>query len=284
LLADNDFQEGLKNYRDLSYLGTTLDQWQDNMDAFGAMIETRQKAYDLELPKTDALLATDAPSHLRAERGSIDSELTAIETGSDVAALGTREEREQWARVRRLEEALATAGSGADLDEARGKLKLIKGVLYWRLDAAFKARVYAKRRELRSLDASLNEAQNRWVRVQSARQSVPNDTGEFAARIAALADRIAKLKVALASAGERQSGYLVDLAQNELGAQKGRLAAYEVEARFALADIYDRASVPKTVPAPPPASNDEDDSPDMPATAPAPDPAVVPAPAPGATQ
>jgi hypothetical protein len=282
LLADNDFQEGLKNYRDLSYLGATLDKWRDNMEAFGAMIETRQQAYDQELPKTDALLATDAPSHLRAERGAIDSELTAIETGSDVAALGTREERDQWERVRRLEEALATAGSGEDLDEARAKLRLIKGVLYWRLDAAFKARVYAKRRELRALDASLNEAQNRWVRVQSARQSVPNDTGEFAARIAALAERIAALKVALASAGERQNGYLVTLAQDELGAQKGRLAAYEVEARFALADIYDRANAPKTAPAAPPASGDEDSS-DAPAPAPTPDPAAMPAPAPGGT-
>jgi hypothetical protein len=288
LLADNDFQEGLKNYRDLTYLGSTLDTKQQDMDTFDAMIDTRQKAYDQELPKTDALLATDAPTRLRAERGSIDSELTAIETGSDVAALGTSEERAQWERVRRLEEALANAGTGQDLDEARAKLKLIKGVLYWRLDAAFKARVYAKRRELRALDASLNEAQNRWVRVQSARQSVPNDTGEFAARIAALAQRISALKAALASAGQRQNGYLVELSQNELGAQKGRLAAYEVEARFALADIYDRASTPKTPAPAPPAPGEEaapDDSgsapQDAPAPMPVPDSGTAPAPAPG---
>jgi chromosome segregation ATPase len=187
-----------------------------------------------------------------------------------------------------LEEALANAGTGQDLDEARAKLKLIKGVLYWRLDAAFKARVYAKRRELRALDASLNEAQNRWVRVQSARQSVPNDTGEFAARIAALAQRISALKAALASAGQRQNGYLVELSQNELGAQKGRLAAYEVEARFALADIYDRASTPKTPAPAPPAPGEEaapDDSgsapQDAPAPMPVPDSGTAPAPAPG---
>jgi hypothetical protein len=279
LLADNDFQEGLKNYRDLTYLRSLLENKQEDMDTFDAMIETRQKAYDQELPKTDALLATDAPAHLRAARGSIDSELNAIETGSDVAALGTSEERGQWERVRRLEEALLNAGSGEDLDEARAKLKLIKGVLYWRLDAAFKARVYAKRRELRALDASLNEAQNRWVRVQSARESVPTNTGEFAARIAALAQRISALKVALARAGDRQNGYLVELAQDELGAQKGRLAAYEVEARFALADIYDRASAPKAPPAAPPAA-DEEATPESPGAEPPTDQGAMPAPAP----
>src|SRR5260221_1478247 len=44
LLAENDFQEGLKNYRDLAYLGGTLKHWDESMDAFAAMIATRQLA------------------------------------------------------------------------------------------------------------------------------------------------------------------------------------------------------------------------------------------------
>jgi hypothetical protein len=43
------------------------------------------------------------------------------------------------------------------------------------------------------------------------------------------------------SAGE-QSNYLQSVAASELGAQKERLATYAVQARFALADIYDRAA------------------------------------------
>ena len=41
---------------------------------------------------------------------------------------------------------------------------------------------------------------------------------------------------------QQQSDYLEQLAESELSAQKQRLAAYAVQARFALADIYDRAS------------------------------------------
>jgi hypothetical protein len=35
--------------------------------------------------------------------------------------------------------------------------------------------------------------------------------------------------------------FLTQLAQNEAAGAEARLAAYEVQARFALADIYDRA-------------------------------------------
>jgi hypothetical protein len=257
LLADNDFQEGLKNYRDLGYLGGTLTRWNQSMDAFGAMIDTRERAYADRLPRADALLASNAPAKFLAARAAVDSRLTSIETGDDIAALGTSAEQKQWAKLRQLEAALAGA-AGADSEAMkieRDKLKLMKGVLYWRLDSEFKQRDYSQRRALRALDAALNEAQNRWARVQRARGSVPTNTGEFATRIAALAARIAQLQQSLLDSAQQQNVFLQHLAQNELLAQKERLAAYQVQARFSLADIYDRASsgaAPAKPPAEPP--------------------------------
>jgi len=244
LLADNDFQEGLKNYRDLGYLGGTLTRWNQSMDAFGAMIDTRERAYADRLPRADALLASELPAKFLAARAAVDARLTSIETGDDVAALGTSAEQKQWSKLRQMEAALASAtgGDSAGLQIERDKIKLMKGVLYWRLDNEFKQRDYSQRRALRALDAALNEAQNRWARVQRARGSVPTNTGEFATRIAALATRIAQLQQALLDSAQQQSLFLQHLAQNELLAQKDRLAAYEVQARFSLADIYDRAS------------------------------------------
>ena len=284
LLADNDFQEGLKNYRDLGYLAGTLKGWDDSMDAFRAMIDTRERAQAERLPRADALLTSNAPAKLLAARAAVDSRLTAIETGADVAALGSTQERAQWAKVRSLEAALADA-TGTDADELqtdRDKFRLMKGVLYWRLDAQFKERSYAERRELRALDSLLYEAQNRWVRVRRARSSVPTNTGEFEARIAALAARIAQLKEHLAQAAQQQNQYLEQLASTALLEQKDRLAAYEVQARFALADIYDRASTPPTPAAPstpPPASSVTPSSSAAPTTTPDAAPDAAPAPA-----
>ncbi|MFI4867769.1 MAG: hypothetical protein ACHQDD_00280 [Steroidobacterales bacterium] len=242
LLADNDFQEGLKNYRDLNFLQHGLSGWDDSMEAFAAMIDTRERAYAEHLPRTDALLATDAPTRLRAQRAAVDSRLNAIETGNDVVALGTAEERDQWARIAALEEQVATLPHDIEGEAAADKVRLLKGALYWRLDAAFNERIYNQRRALRQLDAALEELQNRWVRVQRARATVPTNTGEFAQRIAALAERIKAVRERLADTSGKQSEYLQNVAASELSTQKQRLDAYAVQARFALADIYDRAA------------------------------------------
>jgi hypothetical protein len=79
----------------------------------------------------------------------------------------------------------------------------------------------------------------------------------LAARVHAMRDR-------LSQTSQQQSQYLDDVAETELRAQKERLDAYALQARFALADIYDRgadeagsAAPPATTPAPEPAPSPE---------------------------
>jgi TolA-binding protein len=244
ILAGHDFQEGLKNYRDLDYMGRTLDRWAESMDAFGNMIDTREHAYAERLPKVDALLASGAPERMQHERDDLEARLNSIERSGDVAALGSADERSLWAKVREIETALAAAPNDEANNALRDRLRLVKGVLYFRLNDAFKARVWQERRTIKDLDLALHEAQERWIRVDRARKSVPTNTGEFAARIDALRGRIAALETRLASTRQKQNEYLEQLAAAELTAQKDRLATYEVQARFALATMYDRAANP----------------------------------------
>ncbi|HEV7432196.1 MAG TPA: hypothetical protein VGN77_04070, partial [Steroidobacteraceae bacterium] len=199
------------------------------------------------------------------------------ETGADVAALGTPKEQVQWGKIRQLEAAATDGGNPdhAQMVGERDKIKLMKGVLFWQLDERFKERSYMERRELRALDAQLNEAQNRWVRVQKARGSVPTNTDEFAARITELAARITELKGKLTQSAQQQQQYLEHLASQALLEQKDRLAEYQVQAHFALADIYDRASAPPAAPAAAPGPDDSADTPpDTPPETPADAPAA----------
>jgi hypothetical protein len=241
VLAGHDFQEGLKNYRDLVYLGHTLAHWSDSMAAFGDMIDPRERAYAERLPRADALLATDAADALQRRREDLAGRLNSVAAEGDIAALGSPEEREQWTQIQRIEAQLATAPAGAETDQYRERLRLVKGVLLFHLDEAFKARVWQQRRALKDLDLALGEAQNRWVRVQHARKSVPANTGEFAARITSLQQRIQALQARLVTTQQRQNDYLAGLAVAQLQEQKQRLAAYRVQARFELASMYDRA-------------------------------------------
>jgi lipopolysaccharide biosynthesis regulator YciM len=242
LLAGHDFQEGLKNYRDLTFMGKTLDRWGDNMEAFGDMIDTRERAYAQRTPKVDALLASGAVDKLAQRRTDLETRVNTIEKDTDVAALGSDEERGQWAKIQGMEAALAGAPDTPENAELRERVKLVKGVLYFRLNDSFKARMWQQRRSIKDLDLALHEAQSRWIRVDHARKSVPNNNGEFAARVADLKARIEALQGRLAEVQKKQTVYLAQLAIHELDEQKDRLAAYQVQARFALASMYDRAA------------------------------------------
>ena len=257
VLAGHNFQEGVKNYRDLVYMSSTLDRWGDSMAAFEDMIDTRQRAYAEQLPRTDALLASRAVDRLQQRDAALDSALRTIESQHDVAALGTAEERAQWARMQRVEAGLAGARASAENAELHARLAMVKGVLYYRLDEAFGARVWQAHRGLRDLGLALNEAQSRWIRVERARRNMPVNTGEFAARVDALRGRIVSLQGRLAAAELRQNAYLAQLAVHELEQQKDRLAAYQVQARFALATMYDRAANAEATRSKPPAAQPE---------------------------
>jgi hypothetical protein len=212
------------------------------MVAFQDMIETREHAYTERLPRADALLASGAVEKLQQRNVTLANELRTIETQHDMAALGTASERAQWARVQRVEAALAQQPDTPENADLRKRLVLVKGVLQFRLHDAFNARLWQEHRGLKDLNLALHEAQSRWIRVERDRKSVPTNTGEFAARVGALKQRIEGLQTRLATTEQRQSVFLARLAAHELEEQKDRLAAYQVQARFALATMYDRAA------------------------------------------
>ena len=242
LLAGNEFQEGLKNYRDLTFMQRNLAEWSRSLVAFGDMVDTRQAAYEQRLPKIDASLSGVDPKELQHKRVELESRLAEAERSGDVVALGTSHEQEMWSRIGGIEDALAAQPENRALDETRDKVRLLKGVLAWQLNESYKARIWSTRRSLKELDLALREMEKRWLRVQQARDSFPNDTAGFATRVAALKPRIDALNTRLAAAGRAQGEYLAGIAVQELEAQKERLAAYQVQARFALATIYDRAA------------------------------------------
>jgi len=242
VLAGYDFQAGLRSYRDMAYMSDTLARWGDNMTAYEDMIATRQRAYAQEVPVADALLASGAVDKMQQRRRDLQAKLDGIENEQDVAALGSAQERAQWARVLRDEAALAAGPQNEQTAAAAEKLRLLKGVLLYRMSASFKAHLWQNQRTVKEMDLALQDARSRWVRVESARKNVPSDTGEFSERVAVLKQRIAALQVRLAATEAKQKEYLAQIAVGELEQQKDRVAAYQVQARFALANMYDRAA------------------------------------------
>ena len=242
LMASNRFQEGLKNYRDLLYLNRNLDHWVESLGAFDDILDTRERAYQQRLPAIDDSLSSVDLDAMLAHRVELESRLQAIERTEDVVALGTEKEQETWRTVTEMEPLIARLPDDAASDEIRVKQRFLKGLLMWDLRRDYKARLWAEKKSLADLDRQLREAQRRHHEVESARNDWPEKFVELTARIEGLRPRVAGMQGEAQAALLKQQLFLQDVAVAELKAQRERLSTYMIQARFALASIYDRAA------------------------------------------
>jgi hypothetical protein len=243
LLATHEFQEGLKNYRDLRLMQRNLASWSLSVQAFNDMVDTRRRAFDQRQAGLQSTLDAVDLDAMEAHKNELESRVSLAERDNDALALATAHEKEQWSKVEQIEKMLANADQNDPMvQEQREKIRLIRGTLLWNFNASYKARLWRARKEMRELDVAYKEARRRSVLVSRAREDYPARTEEFARRVATLQPRIDGLSARLEATGQAQNRYLASIAIKELENQKQRLASYSLQARYALASIYDKAA------------------------------------------
>jgi len=239
LLATHKFQEGIKNYRDLHYLKRNLDDWQKSVEVYSNMLDTRKYAFDERLPRIEQSLAQADLDGMVQRKLEFDAHLNNIEESQDSLALATEYEFEMWGEIAAIERNPVLQASIPEAAEVRAKVKLLKGVLQWNLDREYKSRLWKVRRDLQQTGEALVETQRSRRKIDEAMRIEPELFAEFSTRVNGLSPRIDELKARVELAMDRQSAFMQDIAVEELQAQKGRLDTYSVQARFALAAIYD---------------------------------------------
>lgn len=242
LLATHKFQEALKNYRDLRYLSRNLAGWQDSVGVFQSMLDTRDLAWQQRLPTATASLAAADIESMVDRKLDLDAKLNGIERNNDSLALATPREFEMWGEIVGLERNAALVADSPEAREARDKIALLKGVLQWNLDKEFNDRLWQIRRNLRQAGEALVETQRARRSIDTSMQKEPMLFAEFGGRIEGLSPRIDTMQRRVDASMARHRVFLQRIAVEELQAQKGRLETYTVQARFALAAIYDRSS------------------------------------------
>lgn len=242
MLATHEFQEGLKNYRDLAYLSRNLDGWQDNVEVYRNMLDTRILAYNDRLPRVEQSLVEADIEGVITRKRDFDARLNTIEQNSDSLALASTREFELWGEISAIERNPALQAQIPEAQEVRDKVSMLKGVLLWELDRDFKSRLWTIRKNLRETGEALVETQRSRREVDDTMQEEPLLYASLNGQVDGLSPRIDSLKLKVALAMEQQRAFLRGVAVDELHAQKQRLQTYTVQARFALADIYDRGS------------------------------------------
>jgi len=243
VLAQHEFQEAFKNLRDLRFLAGNLQAWQDKLAVFDDMLDNRRRTYAERLPQVRAQAGTSGLAALQQRRDDVAAALLRVEQDVDTAALATGRQRALIDRVKRVNDGLAAAGSDASLDTAREHARLASGLLTWELAQDHVARLWSAQKDLRVIDRELGEARQHDEALARAQVDEPARFEAFAGRIAELRARIEALMPRVAALAQQQQLVAQDIAVAQLVQQKERLALYSTQARFAVAQLHDRASV-----------------------------------------
>jgi TolA-binding protein len=241
LIANHEFQDGLRTYRDLVALDEHLAQWQEKLGAYNDMIDTRALAYDQRLPAVENRLAEIELTELQSQRDKLVAKFTDISQSRNIVGLANEREARLWSQLE-----VAAQNPAWSLEQsrtAREKHRILKGALLWDLDREYKYRLWQQQRSIAELDEALSVAHDFRERTNAARKTVPQWLDEYAGRVDTLAPRIDAMQAKIGTLLGRQQQQLQVLVTREFSAQKERLATYRVQARFALATIYDRATV-----------------------------------------
>jgi len=239
LMATHDFQEALKNYRDLRFLIARLDQWAEDAVIYRDMLATRRQGFRERLPAVlQSRRALDQP-RLMAERDRLRARLQEIEQHGDAEALANREEFDKLGQLESIRRRMSRQTSG---DAEWERYRLLRGLMRWDIEVEFPARLWQARKSLHALDEALSETDVRRSMLARAREETPARLEAFEGRIEALAPRIRALQQRSRDLARAQADYLGHLAIAELDQQRERLATYQTQVRFAVAQIYDQSA------------------------------------------
>ena len=242
LMASNDFQTALQNYLDLGDLHRRLIAWQSGFDAFEDLIRLRRANYEPLLPQVDAKFRElDSQMRLRLEqRDHLQKRLQDILTAPRPALLATADERVALERLRKIETALKDM-SDAECAALQVRVQNLQGVLTWRLYTEYPERLTQAHKNLHALNEDVRMLQEQYTAFVRARQAAVHSYSGYDQSISRLRTRVGEALEHVDTLLARQGHVIEAVAIEELDTRRKRLEAYQVQARYAVADSYDRA-------------------------------------------
>ncbi len=243
LMASHDFQTALHNYLDLEDLRSKLMGYQASLEAFDDIIRLRKKNYEPLLPEIDARFR-ELDSRMRVrlqQRKEFDDRLHAMLTAPRPDFLANMDERIASERIALIEKQLGNSDSPESL-ALRQRLARLRGVLTWRVETEYPQRLTAAFKHLDELNTEVDALNQRYEAFVRTRQAATHSYVGYDAQIARLRERVGGALKNVDILMARQGEMIENVAINQLEARRQRLVAQQIQARFGVADSYDRAS------------------------------------------
>ncbi|WP_066966946.1 lipopolysaccharide assembly protein LapB [Microbulbifer sp. Q7] len=243
LMASNDYQEFLRNYQDLNDLYERNRDWLQSLDAFEDIIALRRNYYEPILPGLDvAFRQVDARIKMRLEqRARLAARIDNLLVNRRPELLAKSDETEARLMLAQIREILAYNPSLSS-EETEDRIARLEGILNFRLSREFDDRLTTAYKNLQELDGVIAVLQETYQRYVRTRQAATHSYEGYSDQITSLRAGLNRAQRRIDQLMARQGSMLEQLAIHELDQRRAQLESYQIKARFALADSYDRAN------------------------------------------
>jgi tetratricopeptide (TPR) repeat protein len=243
LMASHEFQTALQNYLDLEDLRAKLIAWKTSLDAFDDIIRLRGQNYEPLLPEVDAQFRElDSRIRLRLEqRKHLGKRLQAMLTAPRPDYLATADERIAGERIALIEQQLGDSDSPESL-ALRQRAARLRGALTWRLETEYHERLTAAHEHLNELNAHVDALTRQYAAFVRTRQATTHSYVGYDVQIERLRERVDDALQRGDILMARQGHMIETVAIERLETRRERLVAQQAQARYAVADSYDRAA------------------------------------------
>jgi chromosome segregation ATPase len=154
--------------------------------------------------------------------------------------LATAEERNAAASLALFEKQLGNSDS-TELDALRQRVSRLRGALTWRLETEYHERLTAAHTHLKESDADVDEMYRQYDAFIRTRQAAKHSYVGYDAQISGLRERVAEALQRIDTLIARQGQMIETTAIKQLETRRERLVQQQSEARFGVADSYDRS-------------------------------------------
>jgi chromosome segregation ATPase len=216
--------------------------WDEYLDSWEEIIDLRRRYYEPLLPEIDKKFrALDSQIRLRLEqRQRLDDSLQHLLIAPRPEFLATADERILGMQLAQLEAQHKNDTSPAG-EDARRRIERLQGRIHFDIHTTYDQRLTDAYKHLRELDADVARLKEIYAAFVRTRQAATQSYQGYDDQIRHARNRSRDAKETVATLMARQGRMLEMMAVNELEQRRNRLDEYQIQARFAMAESYDRA-------------------------------------------
>lgn len=240
-IAGHEFNEALKNYQDVHFLQQHLADKIESLNMLEQILQARTEGFNERLPKTIAQASPLLHGDVQDRFNRLAGKLGDTERTRDILQLATEEEQALLQRINAIEKKIQGLPE-TERDAIEGKYRLLRGVLLWRLDAAYLSRLQNSKESLVTLQQAIAKTAQLYQALDKAKHDNPQTATLYHQQIATNRIQVIGLQQRATLVADQHEAYIQRLATVRLAQQKQRLVGYIHQANFSIAQIYDIAA------------------------------------------